>query len=367
TIQSKFLVSNFEFDGLGRSNDGAKSKLERITKTFSTASYSNGNTLGLSNNAGNIVFIRDTIIVTSDNASVADTSRKKAVAKSDTVRETKVIEKKKQLAKTKSNNKILSPGLSFDLLAGPEMSGRAIDYSNSVNESIISSKKNDKSKVGFSISGAVNVDFTKSFYMRTGLSYLRFNESNMSNFGRVQTDTGGIGGSKNHDTTIVKKVYDPKEDRWDVYTTTTTTTTTYRDVKQSITNLSGNYRNSYSYVGVPIIFGGNFYLQKFKIGIFSGLVSNILVSPKKVNFYSYLDEEGKNIKIEEKELNRINLMYTGGIELYYSFSDRLSFKIAPTAKYSLNSIYANEKNVNMKPYSYGLQFGVQYIFKKPFR
>lgn len=82
----------------------------------------------MANNAGNIVFIRDTVVVSNNNVLPSDTSLKKATAKSDTVCETKVIEKKKEVAKKKSNNKTLSPGITFDLLAGPEISGRGISY-----------------------------------------------------------------------------------------------------------------------------------------------------------------------------------------------------------------------------------------------
>lgn len=135
-----------------------------------------------------------------------------------------------------------------------------------------------------------------------------------------------------------------------------------------------DYINNYNYLGIPIMVGLQIGKGPLFARIQSGLLTNILLSCNSTNagdsYYNHdvNNEDGDN-QDEDTQNNprpnysRFNLVYMGSVDLNYRLNKQLALQMGPTVKYFLTSIYNKSEGQKSTPYSFGLQFGINYTFK----
>lgn len=114
-----------------------------------------------------------------------------------------------------------------------------------------------------------------------------------------------------------------------------------------------------SYTEIPLEIKYNFYNKHFGIGVITGLSylflneNSVVVKP----------QNGGNIEIG-KTINLSDQTFSAnlGASFYYRFSEKLKLNVEPMIKYHLKD-YENSGD-NLKPYTFGIQTGLQYSFFK---
>lgn len=275
-------------------------------------------------------------------------------------------------------------GYSLELVLAPEMAYRSVSYSQApLSETVQQYKGNDKQKLGYSGGLLFTIDITDRFYVRTGLVYSNFGDRNNSTFELKKSDTSytkmsgtliasGFGPDSLYKFNTVSFTKLSESQSILAGSTTLTSQTwaanqnqnyTYRlDIQESTKKLSTYVKNSVHYIGIPIVIGTHIGNSKWKFGIFSGVITNLLVSPSSVTAYSYAQYNANEQQLISRkiDLNHLNFVYWGGIELSYQLNSSWSITLSPTIKRFMNTIYKDENIVKQLPYSYGVQFGLKY-------
>lgn len=114
-----------------------------------------------------------------------------------------------------------------------------------------------------------------------------------------------------------------------------------------------------SYTEIPLEVKYNFYNKKFGIGAITGLSylflneNSVVVKP----------QNGGSIEIgKTRDLSDRTFSANLGANFYYQFSEKLKLNVEPMLKYHLKD-YENA-SANLKPYTIGIQTGLQYSFYK---
>ncbi|HEX8547742.1 MAG TPA: hypothetical protein VF691_12325 [Cytophagaceae bacterium] len=280
---------------------------------------------------------------------------------------------------------------SIEFFVSPEVSYRSVSYSNTpLSETAKAYKENDRTKFTYSGGVLFNREISKRLYIQTGILYSNFGDQNKSTFELKSYDTtytkNTIGGDLTTSGNTGKGAVPAqafsvnsysKLNEYQSYDSSNTPIVTQNwvnntdskmlyklQIKESVTNVGLHVKNSINYVGVPLVIGTNIGTQKWRFGIFSGLITNLLISPAKVTAYSYTETKstGQEVVSRNIDLNRFNFVYWGGIDLTYNINEKWSFRVAPTMKRFMNSIYKDSDVVKQMPYSYGVQVGFKYNF-----
>jgi hypothetical protein len=151
------------------------------------------------------------------------------------------------------------------------------------------------------------------------------------------------------------------EERWQY---STRNTSTEYVITKSITekNISNQVNQSNKYLGIPILLGSSVQLGRFSLGVFSGVIANLLVSSNRMVAYTLLQQSGNEAKLEYKELElkRLNFTYWGGLELAYQLSPRCMVTLSPNVKYFINSVVKDSQILEQRPFNRSLQVGVRF-------
>lgn len=114
-----------------------------------------------------------------------------------------------------------------------------------------------------------------------------------------------------------------------------------------------------SYTEVPLEVKYTFYNKKFGIDAITG-ISYLFLNE---NVIEAKPQNGDNITIgKTKNLSNQTFSANLGASFYYQFSEKLRWNVEPILKYHLND-YENA-GANFKPYTLGIQTGLQYSFFK---
>ncbi len=320
---------------------------------------------------------------------------------------TAAIETKNQSKKKKSL--LGGMGVALEYFIAPDLAYNSVAYSGTpISKAAQEYKKNDQNRTGFSSGLLLNLQVSKKFYLQTGFIYSNAGNKNNSNYQWKSADTTLVGYKINTNTLDSSKwttlspdvqfIYQSiSQNNWqNIPSPTLLNSTSMSDssvsnryvvtqnyqkdfsdgsqlqyqikINEYVNNLNQRVKNSINYFGIPVVIGTRLALSdRISFGIFSGVITNILLSPSKINAYSYQESEySSKITVKEIALNKLNFVYWGGVDICYQLNKQWAIRLAPVVKHSLNSIYKDEAILRQVPYSYGIQLGVKYIIRDIF-
>lgn len=304
--------------------------------------------------------------------------------KIDTIYIPQKIAEVEQDKKIKKAVRIMGFPISVGMYFTPEMASRTVNFSENTDPDIVKYKQKDERKFGFSAGFSLDLHLPKNFFVRTGVSYWNVGEKNNVLLKHSESDTTYSNSQSTTNTTTTKIIKNeipassipytggPAFDTIGRNTNTSFVTknnstieTHSREIKESFSQFSSSVSNNYHYVGIPLIVGMKLSDKKLSFGLFSGVITNMLVSSSQSIYYVYYNPEQPDKYVHAKrELARFSLVYTGGVDIDYRIAKMWTVSLSPTIKYTLTSIYKNENSVKQLPYSFGLQVGVKYRLGK---
>ena len=307
------------------------------------------------------------------------------ITKTDTIYLAEKNNEIEQEKKIKKAVRIMGFPISVGLYVTPEMASRTVNFSENTDPEIVKYKQKDERKFGFSAGLSLDLHLPKNFFIRTGISYWNVGEKNNVLLKHSDYDTTY---TKDHSSTsniTVTKILTPINNGPVTVTpypdtnssislnnggnyilkNQSTVETSNTQIKESISQFSSTVSNNYHYVGIPLIVGMKLNNKKLSFGLFSGIITNVLVSSSQSIYYIYYNpEQPDKYSQAKRELARFSLVYTGGVDINYKIAKLWTVSLSPNIKYSLTSIYKNENSVKQLPYSFGLQFGVKYCLAR---
>ncbi len=126
---------------------------------------------------------------------------------------------------------------------------------------------------------------------------------------------------------------------------------------RAVVSTNARLVQNFEYFEIPVMVRYNLVQKKVGVHLTGGLSANILSSN-----YSYVEANGNRQSVGETE-NIRDVNYSGvfGVGMNYSITDKLSFNIEPTIRYSITPI--NESSdINSFLYSMGVFTGISYNF-----
>ena len=320
---------------------------------------------------------------------------------------TAAIETKNQSKKKKGL--LDGMGISLEYFIAPDLAYNSVAYSGTpLSKAAQEYKKNDQNRTGFSTGLALNLQISKKFYLQTGFIYSNAGDKNNSNYQWKSADTSLVSYNikanilDSNGSTAWSPILPSLSDSSIRYNymsfpnsqmvssnvvadsevkNKSVVTQEYQNqfkdgtelqykikINEYVNSLNQKAKNSISYFGIPIVIGTRLALsERISFGVFSGVITNILLSPSKINAYAYQESEySSKITVKEIALNKLNFVYWGGIDLCYQLNKQWAIRLAPVVKHSLNSIYKDEAILRQVPYSYGIQLGVKYTIRDVF-
>ncbi|TAH27520.1 MAG: hypothetical protein EAZ07_01195 [Cytophagales bacterium] len=284
-----------------------------------------------------------------------------------------------QVVKNKKTKTPKGIGIALELMLNPEVTGRSIHFSDApLSAEARNFKANDKSKFLYSGGLLVQLDFSERFYIKTGFLYSNFGEKNRSEFLLSSADTTfekRVGASyypiqfdsllsfSPNSYSIQSIASTDRSSVEEIWVNNNNLGLEYKlNIKKTFNQVNTYFDNSISYIGIPIIVGTNLRFRSIKLGVFSGLISNFLISSSKVNAFSYVQNNKNETSLVNKEMDLASLTFTywGGININYTLNSKWSLNISPSVKYFLGSIYQDKSILRQLPYAYGISFGLVY-------
>lgn len=115
--------------------------------------------------------------------------------------------------------------------------------------------------------------------------------------------------------------------------------------------------NNFEVLEIPMLISYKIIDKKFDLSISSGLSSNIIIGSNS-NMFHYTEKYDLG-KLNNVRLFNFSTNFSVGLE--YSLNDKLHVNIEPGFKYYINS-FNKDNQFSYKPYSLGLNFGVDISF-----
>jgi hypothetical protein len=231
--------------------------------------------------------------------------------------------------------------------------------------------------VGFSSGISLDIQLPKNFYLRTGLNYWNIGDKNTTVLKNVHRDSATATYTVKADIPVSGfngtplYTFDSSSTSYQTYTVAANSpgvkisaNNNVTNVKESISQYSSIVQNNYQYLGIPMVLGVKLGRSALSLGMYSGVITNVLLSPHKTVLYVYYQDSQPGHYIQStRELTRFSLVYWGGLDVDIKLSPQWTLNVSPNIKYSLTSIYKGEQSMKQLPYSMGLQFGVRYLIK----
>ncbi len=297
--------------------------------------------------------------------------REKLLAQLDSLKTLTLVQKEKQENKGQKEAKLLGYPFSLGFYLSPEMASRSVHYNQNPDPQLVKYKENDKAVLGFSSGISLTLHLPKQLYIRTGLNYWNIGDKNYTVLQNQKQDTvkenvQGIPASG-----VKLYVYDSTSSSYNSFTGTgsvydpTHPVPVFKDhISQSVSQYASSVQNNYQYLGIPLLLGIKLGKSALRLGAYSGVIFNVLVSPKKAMYYVYYEGGTSPHYIQStRELTRFSMVYWGGLDIDLQLAKNWSVTLSPTLKYSLTSIYKGEQSLKQLPYALGVQLGVNYRIK----
>ncbi|HEX8548810.1 MAG TPA: outer membrane beta-barrel protein [Cytophagaceae bacterium] len=255
---------------------------------------------------------------------------------------------------------VLQGQVSIDIFAAPEISYRSISMNAATPEAegkLSSKNEHENPKLGMSVGSTVNLSLSDRLALKTGIIYSNFGEN--FNYNReVQTLVA--------DSVLVTK-YERRFIGNDtlgnpIYTRDSIM---YRELqtKMSPSSKKYTYRTSYSFVSVPIGFAITFRAKKkMSYNVNGALNVSFFLGGKDVVKDDSLVYTVRTFKASETPYRSIALSLSINPTASYAINESVSITFGPVMRYFLTSIYRKEELLILRPYSLGLQAGVQFKF-----
>jgi hypothetical protein len=106
----------------------------------------------------------------------------------------------------------------------------------------------------------------------------------------------------------------------------------------------------YNYFDIPIKVNYNISTSRLKFFVSGGLSTNLFLFQKTTSRLEYIDGNTMTNNSISDGLSRVNLAVVAGFGINYDLTNRLTFRIEPTYRRSLNSII----NAPVKGYLYSV-------------
>ena len=193
-------------------------------------------------------------------------------------------------------------------------------------------------QLSFSYGANFGVALSKHWSIESGVGYSKYNTSSQTlvSFQGISTDEAYPLSVANNDNESSRQ---------------------FSSVRYEPTRLT----NTFDFVAVPVKIGYNLSFNRINVVFGTGVAANFLLQNNISDDAGRLNE----VTIRADESSPFRSVYYSGIlssGIHYQLMEKYAFSITPSYNFSISALTKSESNFMSQPYTFGVDFGVRYMF-----